>query len=347
MAPIKVCVVGLGRAGRIHALNAFGRADPTLVRLGAVVDPLEGRAEGFVAEIHAVGDVKPFHDLESALKANGDDKKIFQAVVVASPTAQHVATIKLALKAGLPVMCEKPVSFAVEEIDECYKLAEEVKLPLLCAYQRRHDLSFRGVAEGALDGSIGTVQIVRSTSRDNPFPTVDYLKISGKVFHDCASHDIDLVRWVAGCNPVSVYATGHAFNKDVASFNDWDTITISLKFPNGVLGTIDVSRLAVYGYDQRLEVHGSNGMLTAQNQPSTSLLKSTSIGHTVAPNLYSFPQRYKETYAEELRHFIRIVRDGEKPAISHEDARAVAIIADAAEKSCETGQVVIPDFSMP
>ncbi len=323
-------VVGLGRAGMIHVRGALDGSP--LLALTAVADADAARAED-VAKAHA--GVRPFASAQAALAAD-EKEDLFDAVVIATPTAHHVQDIQDSLRAGKPVMCEKPISFAVADIDSCYALAKEQKLPLLCAYQRRHDASFGAVARSAQAGEIGTLQVVRSTSRDNPVPTIDYLKISGKIFHDCGSHDIDMVRWVLGEDPIEVHAVGSAFNKDIAALGDWDTVVMTLTFPSGAIATIDLSRKAVYGYDQRLEVLGDDGMLQAENRQPTSVVRSTGAGISTDPHFFSFPQRYKETYFEELKHFGRVCRGSEAPMISHKDARSVAIIADAAERSCET-----------
>jgi myo-inositol 2-dehydrogenase / D-chiro-inositol 1-dehydrogenase len=174
--PARLLVVGLGRAGRIHASGAAAGA-PTLA-LAGVVDVNVAVAKEF-ADAHGV---PHFDSLAGAVAADAKaENGLFDAVVIATPTAEHVSDIQASLAAKKPVMCEKPISFAVEDIDSCYKAAQEANLPLLCAYQRRHDASFSAVAKSAQAGEIGTLHVVRSTSRDNPVPTQAYLAISGKV----------------------------------------------------------------------------------------------------------------------------------------------------------------------
>jgi len=263
-----------------------------------------------------------------------------QGVVICTPTAQHREAILKSLRAGKAVMCEKPISLNLEEIDECYNESKKLNVPLLCGYQRRCDPSFRTLQQACRNGKIGTVQIVKTTSRDNPVPTLAYLKISGKIFHDCGSHDIDVCRWIAGEDPHEVFAAASSFNPDIKALEDWDTVLITLKFPSGIIASIDLSRKAAYGYDQRIEVLGDKGMLQAMNRQPTTVVLSNDEGVSTDPYCYSFPQRYDQTYALEMDHFADIIANKAVPLLSHDDARKVNIIADGAELSCQTGKPV-------
>ena len=175
-------------------------------------------------------------------------------VVVATPTDSHEYFVCKALQAHKAVFCEKPVAADSNRIQECYRLAEEVGRPLFCAFNRRFDISMSRVHDQVRSGSIGKVYQVKTTSRDSPFPSIAYLKKSSGIFHDCAIHDIDMACWVVGERPVSVFAQGSAFDPEIGAIGDVDTAAIVLKFPNGVLASIDVCRHCQYGYDQRLEV---------------------------------------------------------------------------------------------
>jgi len=244
-------------------------------------------------------------------------------------------------------MCEKPISLSVKEIDECYDKAKDKNVILLCGYQRRSDPSFVQLQRDARDKKIGTLQIVKTISRDNPVPTMEYLAISGGIFHDCGSHDIDVCRWILGENPNQVFAFAHAFDTRIGAIGkddgkgDFDTVLVTLKFPSGALANIDLSRKAAYGYDQRIEVLGDKGMLQSQNRPKTTTVLSTEHGVNGDTNCFSFPQRYEHAYALELDHFADLIeKPKEAPRISHEDARCVAIIADAAEESARSGKMV-------
>jgi len=217
-------------------------------------------------------------------------------------------------------------------------------VPLLCGYQRRSDPSFVKLQETCRNGGIGTLQIVKTISRDNPVPTIAYLKISGGIFHDCGSHDIDVCRWILQEDPFEVFAVASCFNPAIKELNDFDTVLITLKYPSGALACIDLSRKAAYGYDQRIEVLGDKGMVQAENKQPTTLVHSTDMGLNTDPNCYSFPQRYEHAYANELNHFVDVMDGKAQPKLSHDDARKVAIIADAAEESVRSGRKVIMSY---
>jgi len=327
---IGVCLVGTGRIGAVHFANIMANLR---LRLLYVVDVDTKRAEEYA--LKAGPDCKFSATIDGALK----DPQV-KAVVVCTPTAQHREIILASVRAGKAIMCEKPISLKLNEIDECYAEAEKFKVHLLCGYQRRHDPSFAQLQKACQSGDIGTLQICKTMSRDNPVPTIAYLKISGGIFHDCGSHDIDLCRWILNEDPEEVYCVASAFRKEIAEIDDFDTVLVTLKFPSGALGSIDLSREAVYGYDQRIEVHGSNGMVQAHNKHPTSMVLSNKQGVKTDTNLHSFPQRYVEAYAIELNHFVDCVEGKAVPILTHKDARMVSIIADAAEESARTGKAI-------
>jgi myo-inositol 2-dehydrogenase/D-chiro-inositol 1-dehydrogenase len=328
-ARIGVCLVGSGRIGVVHLNNILANQR---FQLKYVVDVDLSSAQRAAAKSPSAKATNNFDEVLS-------DPTV-QGIVVCTPTADHREVILKSVRAGKAIMCEKPISLKLEEIDECYNEARKHGVPLLCGYQRRHDPSFRSLHDSCKKGDIGTVQIIKTTSRDNPVPTLAYLKISGKIFHDCGSHDIDVCRWIAGEDPTEVFAVATAFNKDIKALEDWDTVLITLKFPSGVIASIDLSRKAVYGYDQRIEVLGDNGMIQAMNKQPTTVVLSNQQGIKTDPYCYSFPQRYVEAYALELDHFADIIAKKVEPLLSHDDARKVNIIADGAELSCMTGKPV-------
>jgi len=327
--PLRIALCGTGRIGAVHFKSIIG--NPRF-ELAYIVDIDENHAASFVAQAPGC---KYLKTIDEALK----DEKL-AGVVVCTPTADHKAIILAAVQAGKAVMCEKPISLKLEEIDECYQEAKKHNVPLFCAYQRRSDPSFVKVFEACKRGDLGQVQIVKTISRDNPVPSVAYLKISGGIFHDCGSHDIDLCRWVTGEDPSEVFAAASAFREEIKAINDFDTILITLKFPSGIVASIDLSRKAAYGYDQRLEVLGSQGMAQAENRKPTTFVLHNDGGVHTDPNCYSFPQRYDYAYAAEIEHFADVITRKCEPKLSHEDARKVSIIADAAEESARKGERV-------
>jgi len=332
----RIALVGLGRIGAVHFKNI--NANPRL-ELRYVVDVNAEVGARFAALAPTCKYVPDFSTVASDSEVDG--------VVVCTPTGDHKKIILAALRAKKPVFCEKPISLDLDELDECY--AESVKndTPLLCGYQRRSDPSFFKLKESCDKGDVGAVQIVKTMSRDNPVPTIAYLKISGGIFHDCGSHDIDLCRWITGEDPFEVFAAASCFNPEIKAIDDFDTIMITLKFPSGKIGSIDLSRKAAYGYDQRIEVLGDKGMIQANNRQPTSVVLYTESGALADPNCYSFPQRYEHGYAIELDHFADILTGKVKPQLSHDDARKISIIADAAEESARSGKAVKIDYKPP
>jgi len=326
---IGIVLIGAGRIGMVHLNNILANQR---FELKYVVDADEKAAKNAASKSTTA---KSLTSVDVALA----DSTV-ACVLICTPTAEHREIILKAIHAGKAIMCEKPISLKVGELDECYNEAKKHNVPLLCGYQRRSDPSFRQLQEACKKGAVGNVQIVKTTSRDNPVPTLAYLKISGKIFHDCGSHDIDVCRWIIGEDPIEVFAVASAFKPEIKEMGDWDTVFISLKYPSGVIASIDLSRKAAYGYDQRIEVLGDKGMVQAMNRQPTTMILSTDEGIKSDPYCYSFPQRYDQAYAFELDHFADILTKKAEPRLSHEDARKVAIIADAAERSAETGKPV-------
>jgi len=332
--PLGVCLVGSGRIGQVHAQNVIAN---TRLQLKYVVDVDEKSASVWASR---VAGCKALKTIDEALK----DPSV-KGVVICTPTAQHREIILASIRAGKAIMCEKPISLHINEIDECYTEAKAHNVPLLCGYQRRSDPSFQKLVEACHKGEIGTLQIVKTISRDNPVPTLAYLKISGGIFHDCGSHDLDVCRWILREDPTEVFAVASAFNQSIKEIDDFDTILITMKFPSGAIASVDLSRKAIYGYDQRIEVLGDKGMTQAQNRQPTTMVLSNESGIHTDPYCYSFPQRYDQAYARELDHFVDVIEGKAQPRLTHDDARKVAIIANAAEESARSGQRVLIKYN--
>ncbi|XP_014674726.1 PREDICTED: uncharacterized oxidoreductase YrbE-like [Priapulus caudatus] len=244
------------------------------------------------------------------------------------------------------VFCEKPLAGSLAGIDELYELAKRRGLHLFCAFQRRFDPSFVDVKKAVGEGRVGTVHVVKSCSRDNPLPPIDFLRTSGGIFHDCAVHDIDIVCWMLGEWPESVVAVAHTHLASIAELDDSDTVAITMKFPSGVIAVIDLSRHGVYGYDQRVEVFGTDGMMVADNQRPTSCSISDRQGTLSAPFQYTFLQRYETAYKVELEHFLRVLAGQETMTVTSETTRMVCRVATACETSSRQQRLVkLSEFS--
>jgi myo-inositol 2-dehydrogenase/D-chiro-inositol 1-dehydrogenase len=325
----QVVLCGAGRIGNVHLSNILSNRK---IKLVAVVDPFIDRAKEMGESVGC-----PYYEtLTEALQ-----KEEFQGVMICTPTHTHVPLIKEALNAGKHVFSEKPIGHEVSAVYEVYDLAKEKGKHLLTGFQRRFDPTFMRLKEELDNGRIGTLHKVKTFSRDNPPPSKEYLAISGGVVHDCAAHDVDLLRWLTGQSPTSVYVGASAFHPDVAAIGDFDVLDMIFKFQSGVVGTVDVARLAVYGYDQRIECLGDKGVLNAQNQPITTISVGQVDGFHTDANKYSFPERYKEAYYNEVDHFVNLILGIDKvPKLTAEDVASVTIMLDAAAESAKTGQIV-------
>ena len=189
-------------------------------------------------------------------------------------------------------------------------------------------------------GEIGHVHLIKTTSRDSPLPSIEYLKISGGIFHDCAVHDIDLCTWILGEYPNEVYSASNSMIPEIGDLGDFDNVTITMKFPSGSLALIDLSRYACYGYDQRLEAFGPKGMIQVANDTPNRSVASSSEGTTRVPIYYSFPSRHASGYQIELDHFLDVVLGKDKSSVTDLMTLAVSKIATACEDSAKCGQSI-------
>ena len=327
---IKACLIGVGRMGRDHAKHIDNSPYATL---HSVVDPQLWAAE----EVASCYGAKAFATAEEALQ----DPEL-EAVVIASQTDTHAALIAMGAEAGKPVFCEKPIDLNLERIDHCLEVVERCKTPLLVGFNRRFDPSYQSFQEQLRSGRVGSIEILSISSRDHALPQREFLKNSGGLFRDMMIHDFDMARWLLNEEPTQVYAVGSCLvDPTISEFGDLDTAMVILKTASGALCHINNSRRAVYGYDQRLEAFGAEGMLRAKNLAPTTVEFAGGQGVSSDPYHPSFPQRYREAYQIEIDHFFRdVVRDGKEPMISGEDGRRAIVIADAAQKSFETGEPV-------
>ena len=254
---VTLALCGFGRAGNMHLTSIrynYRCQLKYVVDIPAALDSIRSTLKTFNLTDVRVVSVDEFESIVLS------DKNLM-AVLVTTPTDTHEEYVCKSLKAHKAVFCEKPIANSVEVAKNCYVEASKVQLPLLCAFNRRFDSGFAGIRKQVEEGKIGKVHLVKTTSRDSPLPSLSYLKVSNGMFHDCAVHDIDVVCWIVGEEPYEVYAQSHAHSSDIADINDVDTIAIVMKFPSGVLSIIDLSRHSSYGYDQRLEVSLSIGLI--------------------------------------------------------------------------------------
>jgi len=321
---IRIGLIGAGRIGQIHGRNLATQLPG--VRLAAVAD-LDRAAADSLAERYAVPLV------------TGDPHELLQdaelaAVAICSPTDTHAGLIQQAAAAGKHIFCEKPIDFDLARIDQTLAAVQQAGVKLQIGFNRRFDPSYRKVRQLVLEGRIGEPHLLRITSRDPGPPPLEYLKTSGGIFLDMTIHDFDMARFLIGSEVEELYvAAAVRVDPQIGELGDLDTAVITLKFANGVIGTIDNSRQAVYGYDQRAEVFGSRGMATTGNEtPDRHRLADGTGIHGPLP-LHFFLERYQTAYLEEMRSFVECLRTGKPPEVSGADGRAPVAMGLAAQRS--------------
>jgi myo-inositol 2-dehydrogenase / D-chiro-inositol 1-dehydrogenase len=319
-------LIGAGRIGKVHARNL---ARHPRASLDVVVDPDPQAARTVAAACG--GQVMP--DAAAAMAAPEID-----AVIIATPEDTHAELVVAAAEAGKAIFCEKPLDTDPARIDACVEAVARTGAPAFVAFNRRFDPSRWALHEAIVNGDAGEVEMVHITSRD-PEPTP--LQFIGGIFNNMMIHDFDMARWLLGEEPVEVFAYGSALvAEEIRRMGDADTAIVIMRTPSGRLAQINNSRRAVYGYDQRVEVLGSKGMLRVENRRDTSLER---YGHDatrldVLP--YFFVERYGEAFERELDHFIEAVEADRPPLISVEDARRTSRLAAAATESFRRGTPV-------
>jgi myo-inositol 2-dehydrogenase / D-chiro-inositol 1-dehydrogenase len=327
MGKITFCIVGLGRAGNFHLTSIKSLKNAELL---SVVD---ANAE----LVKQYGDSEQCNAYLTIDEALADPK--LDAVVIASPTDSHFEYIIKSLTAGKHVFTEKPLGHALHEVEECFDLAAAKGLALHLGFQRRFDKSFVALKEAL--PQLGNLRLWKASSRDNPRPSIAYLSISGNIFHDMLIHDFDMLTFLLGAAiPEKVFAAGYAHDKEIANLNDFDTVMCTVQYPDGLICSIDTSRISAYGYDQRLEVFGANGMVRAENQLNNTLQVSTAAGTNLSPANHSFPQRYKEAYTEIIRQFIAGIENGVLNNVSKQECMLSHLIADAALEAAMQNKVI-------
>ena len=329
---IGVGVVGTGRIGKLHIEHlALNIPEAELVALCSLDRP---EAESLAKQFNVP---KVTDDYTTLLT----DPQI-EAVLVASATDTHAEISQAAAEAGKHIFCEKPISLDLKQIDETLAIVGKVGVKFQVGFNRRFDVSFKRIREAVASGEIGEPHIMRITSRDPAPPPVAYVKVSGGIFLDMTIHDFDMARYLIGDEVVEVYAVGGVrVDPQIGEAGDIDTAVITLRFQNGVIATIDNSREAVYGYDQRVEVFGSKGMVTAENSLTNTVTFSGSKGTQGASPPYFFVERYKAAYLSELQAFFACIQEDTPPLVTGDDGRAPIVMGFAALKSLRENRPVL------
>jgi len=328
---LNVGLIGAGRIGRIHAGNLANRIPNA--RLVAVADIDLEAAKSLTAELNIETAVSDY----AQLLENGD----LQAVVISSATDTHAQIIMEAAAAGKHIFCEKPLALELSRIDDALDAVEAAGVKLQVGFNRRFDPNYRKVREMAAEGKIGEPQILRITSRDTEPPPLEFVKVSGGIFLDMTIHDFDMARYITGSEIEEIYVIGAVMiDPRIEELGDLDTVIITLRFENGVIGTIDNSRKAVYGYDQRIELFGSEGMISTENETPDRHSLSTADGIQKPLPLHFFLERYIESYLREMQSFVDCVQNDTPPEVTGADGRAPVVIGLAARLSYDENRPV-------
>ena len=329
---ITIGIIRAGRIGKIHAENiAYFMPNAKLVAIADLnmTPAIESWARN-------LGVAKVLKD-PAALIADKD----IDAVLICSSTDTHADFVVKAAQAGKHIFCEKPVDLTVAKVRAALEAVKKANVKLQVGFNRRFDHNFKRVRELVESGAVGAPQIVKITSRDPAPPPASYVAVSGGIFLDMMIHDFDMARYQAGSDVVEVYATGAVLvDKAIGEAGDVDTALVSLRFANGALGVIDNSRKAVYGYDQRVEVFGSKGSASADNDTPSTVRLSTESGVVGDKPLYFFLERYKEAFISEMRAFLEAVAEGRPCPVTGEDGLQDLLVGLAATRSLAEGRPV-------
>jgi myo-inositol 2-dehydrogenase / D-chiro-inositol 1-dehydrogenase len=327
---INLCLFGAGRIGQIHAANIAAHADAAL-RYVVDVDP--AAAARLASSLGAAAT-----DVQAAL---GDED--VQGVVIATSTDTHLALIEAAASAGKAIFCEKPLDLDEAKARRCIEVAAAARVPLYVGFNRRYDPSFRRLKDEIAAGTIGPVEVISITSRDPAPPPADYIRRSGGMFRDMTIHDLDMARWLLGQEPSSVFASGSCLvDAAVGEAGDIDTAVVVLQTAGGAFCQITNSRRCSYGYDQRIEVFGADGMLRADNETATRVELADRRGFRREPALPFFLERYREAYRLEMDDFVGALQGKKTSLAEGEDGLRALVLADAAERSRQVGRAVQP-----
>ena len=325
---LKVGLIGAGRIGAVHAAAISSNPESQLV---AISDYFPENAEKLAAKHGSVARTT------EEIIADGS----IDAVLIATSTDTHSDLIEASTAAGKAVLCEKPVDLSLERARACQKTAAATGRPVMIGFNRRFDINFSSLRNALNDGQIGKAELLSITSFDPAPPPVAYVKVSGGLFRDMMIHDFDMANFIMGDAPETVSAVGSSIvDPEIGKVGDIDTAVVTLRYADGRIAVIKNSRRAAYGYDQRVELLGSQGLLQAQNMLENTVVKSTTEGVTGAKPTYFFLERYMAAYEAEWSAFVQALKRNEEMPVTLDDGVAALVMAEAATNSLKSGAPV-------
>ncbi len=334
MPSLGLALLGSGRMAQVYGPKID--AHPGL-SLKFVFNPNRGSAERAVAQYGG----RATSDLDEVLGADAVD-----AVVIATPTNTHVEYIAAAAMAGKAIYCEKPLDHSMDRVDSCLATLKSYPVPFMLGFNRRFDPDNDAVQRAVASGELGRVNFLMSTSREPAPPPIEYVRASGGYFLDAQIHDIDLLCWIAGERPEKVIAAGSCvFDERIGAAGDVDLAMTTLVMPSGALAHINNSRSCVYGFDQRLEVFGTEGMVQTSNKRDDPLIRwSTEQTEARSTLKHFFLERYDSSFYRALDEFHGAVTQGRQPSSTEHDGRSALAIALACDQSRREGVAISPAY---
>ncbi len=324
---INIALFGLGRIGQMHASNLINHKE---FNLKYIFDKDQKLTRYLSKKYNSIGIQNP--------KIAFKDKNI-ECIFIASSTNTHLKFIEEAVINKKVVFCEKPLDLDLNKINKCKKRISKYNPKIQIGFNRRYDPAHNSLNHNLLKGKIGKLEKIIITSRDPEPPPINYLKTSGGIFKDMMIHDFDLARFYTGKDEfVSIFATGQRFSDTkLKKINDLDLATVVMKTKKGVQCIITNSRHCSFGYDQRIELFGSKGMIISDNQRDleTVLYSKNSTGNKTQFKNF-FIERYSEAYKIQLNDLVKICKKNSKPLANFDDGRKSLILAEIARKSLKT-----------
>lgn len=325
---LRFAILGAGRIGQVHARAVAATEGATLV---AIADPVATAAQSvadvYGCEIRRIDDIAASSDVD--------------AVAICTPTNTHADLIEKFAKAGKAIFCEKPIDLDLDRVRTCLNTVEAEGATLMVGFNRRFDPDFMALKQVIDDGRIGSVEMITISSRDPGAPPHDYIKVSGGIFRDMTIHDFDVARWLLEEEVDSVMAAASVLtDPEIGKLGDYDSVNVLLTTTSGKHCTITNSRRAAYGYDQRIEVLGSKGSVSAENTREANIEVANADGFHRPPLLNFFMTRYVDAYANEIAAFVRAAAGKTETPTTGFDGLMALALAEAALLSATEGRVV-------
>lgn len=328
---LKVGLLGAGRIAGVHAAAIAGHPDSTLAAVSDInTESAERLAQKYSCTARSTEEIIADESID--------------AVLIATSTDTHSDLIEAATAAAKAVLCEKPVDFDLERARRCRKNISGRGQPVMIGFNRRFDAHFAAFKAALEDGDVGNAELLSITSFDPAPPTVAYAKMSGGLFRDMMIHDFDMANFIMGELPVVVSAAGASLvDPEIGALGDFDTAVATLTYAGGQIAVIKNSRRSGYGYDQRLELLGSGGLLQATNVLENNLVTSTASGVSAAKPVNFFLERYMQAYRTEWAAFVETLKTGTTPPVTLDDGINALMLAEAATLSAKSNASVSID----